>query len=530
MSTPLHTKNKPTLEFTNVSEIPSLVSKLRTNFNQSTTKDLKWRKHQLRQLAKLLKENTKQITDALYQDVKKNFEEAYTTEILICINEINDCLMNVDSWAKPEKVHGDILINAFDNCQIRSEPLGVCLIIGAWNYPIQLLLCPLIAALAAGNCCLLKPSEISVATAAALTELIPKYLDNNCIAMVNGGVVETTALLKEKFDHIFYTGNGTVGKIIMSAASKTLTPVVLELGGKSPVYVDKHCNTKIAAKRILWAKCINAGQTCISPDYILCHKDSQASLIEDFNVALKELHTENPKSSETFARIVNKNHFNRLATVFKKQLEINNKTKISIGGFENFDENELYIPPTILENVKSGDPIMHDEIFGPLLPIITVNSVDEAIEYVNDRDRPLAIYSFSEKNAVSEKLLRSTNSGVALVNDLLMNMPVGSLPFGGVGASGMGNYHGKNGFDALSHKRGVMIRQKGMEFLNELRYPPYSPLKWKVFVTAAEKSIPSDTTIFLTNLFKSSLSWFWLGLLLTLPFIAGYLSGKNRLF
>lgn len=485
-----------TLEFTKIDEIPGIVAKLRNTFKSGQTKPLEWRKAQLRALGRMLTENKSLFEEALWKDLKKNAPTANMTEIMGTLEEIKLALTHLDEWTRPTSVNGLPFLNSFDKMAIRHEPYGVCCNISPWNFPLLLCLQPLVSAIAAGNCYLLKPSEIAPHTAIALTALIPKYMDTNAIQVVNGGIAETTKLLQQKFDHIFYTGNGQVAKIVMAAAAKHLTPVVLELGGKSPVYIDPAFDVKVAAKRIFWAKSQNSGQICVAPDYIMLHKDSLDAFVEGLKLAQKEMYGDEVgmKESDEYCKIINENHFNRLEKVVADQLKANPSSKVVMGGFDMADKKSLFIPTTVITGVGKNDPIMKDEIFGALLPIMVIGSAAEAIDYINDHDHPLAMYVFSADKSLQNRFLDETNSGIAMVNDLLMNMAVQTLPFGGVGGSGMGSYHGKHGFDAYTHKRATMIRPAGMEVLNEMRYPPMTASKWKIISTLLSAKIPEHDT------------------------------------
>jgi len=343
-------------------------------------------------------------------------------------------------------------------------------VIGPWNYPITLLVHPLIGAIAAGNACVLKPSEIAPETSKAFAKLIPKYLDTSAIAVVEGGVPETTQLLKQKFDLIFYTGNGTVGKIIMKAASEYLTPVVLELGGKSPCIVESDANLEVTAKRILWGKFLNCGQTCIAPDYVLVNKEVETKFIDTLTKNLKAFYGDNPQKSPDYSRMINERHCARVAKLIE---DGKSKGQIIAGGI--VDVKEKYIAPTILKNVSKDNPLMDDEIFGPVLPILSVNNMDEAINYINSRPKPLALYLFTPNKDKQSQVIQRTTSGGVCINDCLMHNANTELPFGGVGESGIGAYHGKWSFDCFSHHRGVLSRGYAMD--NAIRYPPYSDAK-----------------------------------------------------
>lgn len=466
--------------FTPVDEIEQIVQTLRSTFNSGVTRSPEFRTEQLRQLYKLAEENKQRICDAVSQDLHKPYAECLLSELGLVMNDCVHSIQHLDEWMAPQKPSVDF-INKFDNCQIRYEPLGVVLIIGAWNYPIQLTLVPLVGAIAAGNCAILKPSELSPATAKLLAELIPKYLDPKAYAVVNGAVTETSELLNHRFDHILYTGSSNVGKIIMSAASKHLTPVTLELGGKSPCVVDENVDVKVAARRIAWGRFMNSGQTCIAPDYLLCHRAVQSNLVKELKAVLHEFYGSDPQTSPNYGRIVNERHFNRIKNLI-------DENKIAHGG--KTDEKDMYIEPTILINVSPEDKSMQEEIFGPVLPIVPISSPEEAIAFINEREKPLALYVFSKNKKVVEQVLRNTSSGGAIANDVLMHAGVKELPFGGVGHSGTGAYHGKHSFDVFSHKRAVMVKSLGLEFLNKPRYPPYTDKNVKMVEKMLVKKLP----------------------------------------
>lgn len=444
-----------------------MIQDMRSVFMTGKTKSERWRSTQLRALVNLIEENSDKLCAALQEDLHKHKAESFITELSLCKNDAIHAINQLSEWMKPNKVPKGLLF-MMDNACIQKEPLGVSLIIGAWNYPVQLTLLPLIGAIAAGNCCVLKPSELSAKTAEFLKEYIPKYLDNDCIKVVNGGVPETTALLKERFDIILYTGSSNVAKIVMEAASKHLTPVILELGGKSPVFIDKSVDLQIVARRLSWGKFLNAGQTCVAPDYVLCPKELQEELISQVKIAVEEFYTKDPKASDSFGRIINSRHYGRI----QKLLE---GTSPVMGG--DSDEKERYIAPTVLADVKITDPIMQEEIFGPVLPIVSVKDHNEAIEFINSREKPLALYVFTNNGTVREDIKQKTSSGAFVVNDTVLHGGLCSLPFGGVGNSGMGAYHGKHSFDAFSHSKAVLEKSLGMESANGIRYPPYTESK-----------------------------------------------------
>lgn len=405
-------------------------------------------------------------------------------EIDFTRNEVVHALNHISEWVKPTKVGKDLL-TMMDDAYIKPEPFGVVLVIGAWNYPVQLTLAPVIGALAAGNCVVLKPSEVSEHTSALLERLCPLYLDKDAFRVVNGGVPETTELLKEQFDYIFYTGNSHVAKIIYQAAAQYLTPVTLELGGKSPVFVDDSSDLDLVARRLMWGKFANCGQTCIAPDYVLCTPGVQGSLIQRCKTVLESFYGSDPKASDSYGRIINNRHFNRVRTMLDAT-----SGRVAVGGI--MDERANYISPTLLSDIALNDAIMKDEIFGPILPFIDVKDADEAIEIINNREKPLAMYVFSNQKKTIERFLSRTSSGGVCVNDTLMHLSVINLPFGGVGNSGVGSYHGKFSFDTFSHNRGCLVRAQNMEKMNDLRYPPYTEKKSGMIAWLMKKTVKSD--------------------------------------
>ncbi|XP_076453251.1 aldehyde dehydrogenase family 3 member B1-like isoform X2 [Babylonia areolata] len=444
-----------------------MVADMRAVFRSGRTRNYEWRMGQLRALLKLLEDNESKLTDALYEDLHKHKMESMVMEINLIRSDIVLALNNLSDWMKPQKVEKG-LIYKMDNAYIRYEPLGVTLVLGAWNYPVQLVLLPLVGAVAAGNCCILKPSELAENVAVLLEELIPKYMDQDCIKVVNGGVPETTALLAEKFDHIFYTGSSGVARIVMAAAAKNLTPVVLELGGKSPVYVDSGVDLSVVARRLMWGKFCNAGQTCVAPDYVMCTKDTQEKLIDTLKELIPEFYSSNPQASDSYGRIINERHFKRV----RKLME---GASVAVGG--EVDEGERYIAPTVLRDCQPTDAVMQEEVFGPLLPIMPVKDYMEAVERINNGEKPLAMYIFSNNWNLVRTMKERTSSGALVVNDTVVHGGLCTLPFGGVGDSGMGAYHGKFTYDVFSHKRACLEKSLGLESVNSLRYPPYTDKK-----------------------------------------------------
>ncbi|XP_061461266.1 aldehyde dehydrogenase family 3 member A2-like isoform X2 [Rhineura floridana] len=450
------------------------VERARAAFNMGKMHPFEFRIQQLKAIKRMLQEKETEITVALKADLNKNELSSYSYEILGILGDIDVMVEKLPEWAAPQHV-GKTIVTLSDETYIHYEPLGVVLIIGAWNYPFGLIMHPLIGAIAAGNAVVLKPSEVSGHTAKLLEEILPQYLDKDLFPVVTGGVPETTELLKQRFDHILYTGNSQVGKIVMEAAAKHLTPVTLELGGKSPCYVDKDCNLDVACRRITWGKYMNCGQTCIAPDYVLCDQSIQNKMVEIIKKTLKEFYGEDIKKSPDYERIVNKHHFRRIMGLLEGQ-------KIAHGG--EADESTCFIAPTILTDVSPDAKVMQEEIFGPVLPIVTVKGVDDAIRLINQREKPLALYVFANNKKVIKKMIAETSSGGVTANDVLMHFSVSGLPFGGVGNSGMGSYHGRYSFETFSHRRSCLIRTFKMEGFNNIRYPPAcrKKLDWAKFL------------------------------------------------
>jgi aldehyde dehydrogenase (NAD+) len=450
-------------------ETPALVARLRATYESGATRPLEWRRHQLLQIVKMLEENEEEFQQALAADLGKPRVEGYLTDIAFVISEIHLMLKNLKKWNKAERVPTPIVAMPAKS-QLIPEPLGMVLVIAPWNYPIQLLLVPAAGAIAAGNAVVMKPSEVSVATSTALARHIPRYLDQSAIALVEGGVPETTELLEQRFDHIFYTGNGTVGRIVMAAAAKHLTPVTLELGGKSPVIVDASADIDIAARRVAWGKWLNAGQTCVAPDYVLVDKKVEAQFVDALGRAITDFYGNDPKSSTDYGRIVSPRHFDRLNAML-------DSGTVVIGGQSS--ATDRFISPTVLRDVDMNSRLMTEEIFGPLLPIVPVDNVDEAIKQVTSRSHPLALYVFAKSKAVIDKVLARTTAGGVTVNGTLMHLTSPHLPFGGVGESGMGGYHGKAGVRLFQHMKPVLAR--GTRIDPSLAYPPYTDRKMKIF-------------------------------------------------
>ncbi|MEA5551870.1 aldehyde dehydrogenase [Anabaena cylindrica UHCC 0172] len=433
----------------------------RIYFSTGKSKEINFRLQQLKILKQLIIDNELVIIQALQADLQKPELEAVTSEIILALKEIELAIKNLRNWTKPKKaaIPWQLLPAS---AQIKPEPLGVVLIIGAWNYPFQLVIVPLIGAIAAGNCAVLKPSEISIHTSHLLAEIIPKYFDSAYISVIAGGIETSQKLLTEKFDHIFFTGSTHVGKIVMAAAAQHLTPVTLELGGKNPCIVDADIHFEHTARRIIWGKFINAGQTCIAPDYLLVNKKIKDKLLINLEKCLKEFYGDNPEKSQDYARIINQKHFDRLVNFFKNG-------EIIVGG--ETKPNDLYIAPTLIQNVSFTDSIMQEEIFGPILPIIEYTDIEEAINWVNSQPKPLALYLFSQNKFLQQQVLQATSSGSVCLNETVIHFTVPSLPFGGVGNSGIGSYHGKSSFDTFSHYKSILQNPFWVDI--KLRYAPY---------------------------------------------------------
>ena len=439
--------------------ITNLLNKQRQFFATGKTKNIDFRIEQLKRLKQGVLDYQEKIVAAVKADLNRPKFEAYFE--LSFLTEINDGIKKLKSWAKPQRVSTPI--EQFPaRAKIYQEPLGVVLIIGAWNYPFQLVISPLFGAIAAGNCAIIKPSEIAVNTSEVVADLIAHTFDSSYIAAIMGGVETSQQLLVEKFDHIFFTGGTKVGKIVMEAAAKNLTPVTLELGGKSPCIIDDCIQLEYTAKRITWGKFINAGQTCVAPDYLLVNKSVKSDLLEEIKQSIDEFYGDNPVNSPDYGRIVNKKEFNRLNDLLKEG-------KIVIGGETKSEER--YISPTVIEGVNWDSGIMQEEIFGPILPVLEYENLDEAIALVNSRPKPLSLYFFSRNKQKQKQVLREIYSGNVCINDTVMQFAVPSLPFGGVGNSGIGSYHGKASFDTFSHYKSVL--NKGLWFDLNIRYAPY---------------------------------------------------------
>ncbi len=445
-----------------------LVSEVRAGYDTGRTQSIEWRKAQLSAMAAMLKENADRFAAALKSDLGKAPTEAWLTEIGFTLSDIDHTRSHIEKWAKPTKVSIPVAFQPASG-RVVPEPKGVALIIAPWNYPVQLLLSPMAAAIGAGNAMVAKPSELAPATSAILTELCHEYLDTDVIRVVEGAVEESTALLEQRFDHIFFTGGTRVGKIVMRAAAEHLTPVTLELGGKSPAIVAADADVEITGRRLAWGKFVNAGQTCIAPDYVLVEKGMRDPLINAMRKALKEFYGAQPRNSPDYGRLISDDHFERIEGLLNGE----NSGRVVIGG--QTDPADRFIEPTVIVDTDPASNLMSEEIFGPLLPVLEVDSIDEAVRFVNGREKPLALYVFSEDDDTVDTVLSGTSSGGAGVNGTLLHIGPPELPFGGVGNSGIGAYHGKAGFDTFSHQKSVYDKSTRIDL--KVLYPPYTALK-----------------------------------------------------
>ena len=437
-------------------------------FKSNKTKDIGFRKQNLKKLLQTLKDNEELLYKAIYTDFKKSAFETYETELALIYHEIKLAIKKLPKWSSKKSVGTD-MANLPGKSYLMPEPLGNTLVIGAWNYPYQLSILPAVASIAAGNTVIIKPSELAANTSSVMAEIINTAFAQEYFHIIEGGIPETTELLKQKFDKIFYTGSSMVGKIVMKAASENLCPVVLELGGKSPAFVLDDANIKMAARRIVYGKFLNGGQTCVAPDYILVHKSIKEKLINEIIKQVKEIHGDNPIESEAFVRIITPRHFDRLVKLIDAK-------KVVMGG--DIKKEELYIAPTLLDNVDWEDIVMQEEIFGPILPVIEFEDLDDAITKVKEKSKPLALYLFTRSSRMREKVFNEISFGGGMLNDTLTHLTNANLPFGGVGYSGMGNYHGKFGFDAFSHQKSIIHKTNLIEPF--IKYPPYTKLKSKI--------------------------------------------------
>lgn len=444
-----------------MTDIKSIVKEQKAFFDTGRTRDIGFRKDQLDILRQAIIANREKILSALQQDLSKSPYEGYLTEVGIELDEIRFVKKHLTGWAKARRVRTNLFLWPASSYRY-PEPYGVALIVAPWNYPFQLVVGPLIGAMAAGNCTVVKPSEYAPGTSQVISEIISQQFNPNYIAVCEGDAAVSQALLEERFDYIFFTGSVEVGKLVMQAAARHLTPVTLELGGKSPCIVDRDVDLKVAARRIASGKFINAGQTCIAPDYLLVHSEIKAQLLERLKGSIREFFGDDPKLSPDYARIINQKHFQRLTGLMQKG-------NIISGG--RSDHRTLYLDPTILDDISWEDPIMQHEIFGPILPVLAYENIAQAVSRIKALPKPLAFYYFSNNRRNAEKIVRELSFGGGCINDTLLHFANPYLPFGGVGSSGIGSYHGKNSFETFSHRKSILKRSFRLDA--PLRYPPY---------------------------------------------------------
>ena len=445
---------------TPIERILSIVAHQRDYFRSNQTLDIAFRLKMLQRLRDAIKMYEVELVEALRTDLNKSYEEAFMTEISIVLGEIDNFLKNLARWAASSKKSTPLKLFP-SRSEVITEPLGVALIIAPWNYPVQLTLNPLVGAIAAGCTAVLKPSPYTPNVAKVLERVVASAFDEEYVAVVQGDRTVNAALLSQRYDIIFFTGSPDLGRVVMRAAAEHLTPVVLELGGKSPVVVDKSADIRVAAKRIAWGKSLNAGQTCIAPDYLLIHRDVKEQFVGEYKRALKSLHGADASKSKHYVRMISDKAFDRVVGYI-------NDGVVRVGG--RVDSSQRYIEPTLLDNVAVNSAVMREEIFGPVLPMITIAGVDEAVEFIRDREKPLALYVFAEES-VAKGVFDKTSSGGGCINDVIMHIANENMPFGGVGNSGMGRYHGRDSLYAFSHRRAVITTTTRVDL--PFRYMPY---------------------------------------------------------
>ncbi|CZR97602.1 Aldehyde dehydrogenase [Clostridioides difficile] len=442
-------------------DINKLVMLQRQYYNTGKTRDISFRLEKLKRLKSVVLENEEKILLALKKDLNKSNFEGFMTEVGMFYSELDFAIKNIRKWGKTKRVKSS-MVNFPSVSKIIPQPYGVTLIMSPWNYPFQLALIPLVWSVAAGNCVLLKTSEYSVSTSGIVKEIIEKIFSKEYVAVVQGGQEESEKLLLERFDYIFFTGSTNVGKIVMKSASEYLTPTTLELGGKSPCIILKDADIDLTAKRLTWGKLINAGQTCVAPDYVLVHEDRKDELIEKIKYYIIKYFGDNPCNNEQFPKIINERHFNRIVSL----IDID---KVVYGG--DYNNEKLKIEPTIVNDVTWDDNIMKEEIFGPIFPILIYKDLDEVVQEIIQRPNPLALYIFTKDKKLENKILEMIPAGGCCINDTITHIATNYLPFGGVGESGMGSYHGKAGFDTFTHYKSVL---KKLKLDIPIRYAPYN--------------------------------------------------------
>lgn len=449
-------------------DIKEIVQMQRSFYKTNTTKEIKYRKEALKNIKNWIKEHELEIIGALKADLNKDAVESYMCEIGLTLSELNYQLRHISHWSRKKYVYTP-LAQFYGTSFEYYEPYGVTLIMSPWNYPFMLSIEPAIGAIAAGNCVIIKPSAYAPHVSHVIFKMISETCDQRHVAVIEGGREENTQLLEQRFDYIFFTGSVNVGKLVMEKASRHLTPVTLELGGKSPCIVDDHKSLRLAAKRIAFGKFLNAGQTCVAPDYLLIKHELKNTFIKYMEEMIHEFFGNKPLNNDQLVKIINQKHFNRLNHLLEKQT-------IICGG--KSDSKTLKIEPTLVDHINDDNPLMQEEIFGPILPIITYENIDEAIEFINNREKPLAFYIFSSNKSIQNKLLNSCSFGGGCINDTIIHLATSKLGFGGVGNSGMGAYHGKKSFETFSHTKSIVKKARWIDL--PLRYYPYDHLKDKL--------------------------------------------------
>lgn len=449
-------------------DISKLIQSQRVFFNSDVTKDINFRADALNKLYDAIVVNEENILEALKKDLNKSSFEGYMSEIGMVRDELRYFIKHLRKWSQPKRVLSP-LAQFPSKSYIIAEPYGVVLIMAPWNYPFQLCIEPLIGAIGAGNCAIIKPSAYAPATSEVIAQILEKIYPSDYIAVVQGGRKENSELLEHKFDYIFFTGSTAVGKTVMEAASKHLTPISLELGGKSPAIVDKSADIPLFAKRIAFGKYLNAGQTCVAPDYVLIHESIKDAFVEALRIAIKDFFGDNPMLNDNLPRIINEKHFYRLIELMKNE-------KIATGGRN--DKSRLLIEPTVLTDITYSSRIMQEEIFGPILPILTYTDINDVISHLKTREKPLALYIFSTNKYIQKKITESLSYGGGCINDTIVHLATSKMGFGGVGYSGMGSYHGKFSFDTFTHYKGILNKANWLDL--PMRYHPYSERNYKM--------------------------------------------------
>lgn len=448
--------------------IEQIVENQRKFFATGKTKEYAFRREALQKLRESILKNQTLVEEALQQDLHKSAFEAYMTEVGMTLSELTHAQKHLRSWMRKKTVKTNLEQFHAKSFMV-SEPYGVVLVMSPWNYPFMLCMEPVIGAIAAGNCCIIKPSAYAPAVSRVLGKIISETFAQEFVAVIEGGREENTALLEQRFDYIFFTGGVTVGKLVMEKAAKYLTPVTLELGGKSPCIVDKTAKLSLAAKRLVFGKYLNSGQTCVAPDYLLIQEEVKDEFLKHVQRHIKEMYGDNPLENPDYPKMVNEKHFKRVLGLLEGE-------KIAAGG--NYNSKTLQIAPTVLEHITEDAPIMQEEIFGPVLPVLTFKHIEEAENFIQKREKPLALYLFTTNKETEKRILKNVSFGGGCINDTIIHLATSHMPFGGVGNSGMGGYHGKYSFDVFSHKKSIVKKYNWIDM--PIRYLPYTGVKKKL--------------------------------------------------